>query len=293
MRKSRPSTFEFKHKCNDCNLTFKNSLLLSRHACPKKNNKTNTSPHCDVCQKTFDTQVSLNIHKKTHHESCSSSSSGRFAKPTVVSKAKMVPKSKTVAKRLTLDPKKYVEDRSRETSESKTTEQVKGKVTPRSSILPRHENLLTDRKQTEKNIPKNSILPKRQTLLPGEITGTTTKYKCDKCDQTFKNTILLRKHVCNALKLNDHKCNICNLTFKEVTLLDIHKKKHIKANLVNSTSDVQISPMKFLSAGKRDSPRKSMNHLKVPNKSSPSFKVIILLVLIFIIILTFNSDVFV
>ncbi|XP_028152304.2 uncharacterized protein LOC114345708 [Diabrotica virgifera virgifera] len=75
------------------------------------------------------------------------------------------------------------------------------------------------------------------------------RHNCDKCQQSFKNSILLKKHVCNISKelKNTHKCGVCSKTFKDITLFNIHKKSHIKENLIKTTTSVTISPKKFTS----------------------------------------------
>nr|XP_023012759.1 uncharacterized protein LOC111502827 [Leptinotarsa decemlineata] len=89
------------------------------------------------------------------------------------------------------------------------------------------------------------------------------KHKCDQCEEKFKNSILLKKHVCKTnLKL---KCNICSKEFKDLSLLNIHKKTHIKQNLFNTTSTVTISPKKFL-------PRPSTSKFKSPKKEVTTYK---------------------
>ncbi|CAG9829496.1 unnamed protein product [Diabrotica balteata] len=93
------------------------------------------------------------------------------------------------------------------------------------------------------------------------------RHNCDKCQQTFKNSILLKKHVCNIGKelKNAHKCGVCSKTFKDITLFNIHKKSHIKENLIKTTTVVSISPKKF-------TPRPSTSLSKTPFKAPASFK---------------------
>lgn len=232
MRKVRPTIFEFKHKCMDCETTFKNGLLLNRHVCPKQQNTRTTTTHlCDICKKKFDSQISVNVHKKIHE---AGGSTQTFPKPS------------SAAKRLTLVPKKS-------------------------------SNIESNGFGTKKPPPhRTSYLPHRQTLLPMDLKDGTDKYKCEKCDQTFKNGILLKKHVCPTEKTHQYKCAVCGLSFKDNTVFNIHKRKHIKETLIKTTSEVNISPMKYLPVEKRniaDSSRKTLSHLKAVNKGSPSFKV--------------------
>lgn len=240
MRKSRPNTFEFKHKCPDCETTFKNSLLLSRHICSKNDKKNNNFHQCDDCKKIFENQLLFKNHKKTHE---ASGSSKTFTRPS------------SVTKQLTLVPKIIVEEYSKGSDSDSKPPKVAG---------------------WRNTTSKPSTLPKRQTLLPRENIDFANKYKCEKCDHSFKNSILLRKHICNTEKSNQYRCGLCSLIFKDISVFNIHKKKHIKKQLITSTCEVKISPMKFLPTGKRnskDSLRQSLGHLKEINKSSPSFKV--------------------
>ncbi|XP_050312527.1 PR domain zinc finger protein 5-like isoform X2 [Anthonomus grandis grandis] len=75
------------------------------------------------------------------------------------------------------------------------------------------------------------------------MSTTQTKFdynhKCDKCGQSFKNSILLKKHCCTQLT-----CSVCLKTFRDVTLLNIHKKSHTKSNLVRTTSVATVTPKK-------------------------------------------------
>lgn len=64
------------------------------------------------------------------------------------------------------------------------------------------------------------------------------KHKCTKCEQTFKNIILLDKHKCKF------DCNICMRQFVTKEKLTQHKRTHTKERLIKNTSLVQISPKK-------------------------------------------------
>ncbi|XP_056630095.1 uncharacterized protein LOC130440788 [Diorhabda sublineata] len=75
------------------------------------------------------------------------------------------------------------------------------------------------------------------------------KHKCEDCKQTFKNSILLKRHICNSSNKSrpTYKCTTCPKTFRDIAIFNIHKKSHIKENLIKSTSNVTISPKKFTS----------------------------------------------
>lgn len=227
MRKSRMSTFEFKHKCPDCNTTFKNALLLGRHICPKKIKKSNV---CHICKHSFDSVIALNVHKKKHQ---SNEIQISFKKP---------------------DPSKHLKV-------FKKTE----------------ETTVSTDAATSRAALKFSEGPRRQTLLPKRNLDCVNNYKCENCNNTFKNSILLKRHTCAADKKNQFTCAVCNASFSDNVVFNIHKKKHIKESLVQSTSEVNITPSKCLPKGKKSlslhSSRQSFGRLKVTKNASPSYKV--------------------
>lgn len=57
---------EYKHKCIQCESTFKNVILLQKHKC---NGKAEPSLNCPVCLKQFNDIALLNTHKKSHAKS--------------------------------------------------------------------------------------------------------------------------------------------------------------------------------------------------------------------------------
>ncbi|CAH0553228.1 unnamed protein product [Brassicogethes aeneus] len=69
------------------------------------------------------------------------------------------------------------------------------------------------------------------------------KHKCDKCQSTFKNTILLKKHVCTE-PANDLVCPICKKKFSIVTMFNLHKRIHVKEHVLKLTSPLRISQNK-------------------------------------------------
>lgn len=97
-----------------------------------------------------------------------------------------------------------------------------------------------------------------------KIPPTEYKYKCDNCNESFKNSILLKRHICK-FQQSKHLCNVCSKSFKDVDLFNIHKKTHVKEYLVKATNTVTISTKKFL-------PRPSTSAFKAPVNPKPSFK---------------------
>ncbi|XP_060525654.1 uncharacterized protein LOC132701598 [Cylas formicarius] len=71
------------------------------------------------------------------------------------------------------------------------------------------------------------------------------KHRCDVCEQTFKNVVLLGRHACPKEKAEKRECEICRKTFRDVSLFNIHKRGHAKSNLVRMTTGVvNASPKK-------------------------------------------------
>lgn len=87
-----------------------------------------------------------------------------------------------------------------------------------------------------------SISASRQSILP----KIEYNHKCQSCEETFKNSILLRKHNCTRKQVS-LSCSVCLKQFRDLALLNIHRKSHIKSNLVTNTSVAKISPKKRLS----------------------------------------------
>lgn len=72
------------------------------------------------------------------------------------------------------------------------------------------------------------------------------KHKCEECQATFRNKILLEKHQCTK-KQNPLTCSVCLKQFRDMTVLNIHKKSHAKANLIKTTTLTKVSPRKSYS----------------------------------------------
>nr|CAH7768507.1 unnamed protein product [Callosobruchus chinensis] len=81
------------------------------------------------------------------------------------------------------------------------------------------------------------------------------KYKCDKCQETFKNAVLLNRHDCKGDGANIMTCNVCLKKFKSAFSLSVHKKSHVKQNLMKNTSTLTVSPRKSI-------PRPSMGAVR-------------------------------
>nr|CAI5845282.1 unnamed protein product [Callosobruchus analis] len=81
------------------------------------------------------------------------------------------------------------------------------------------------------------------------------KYKCDKCQESFKNAVLLNRHDCKGDGPNMLTCNLCLKKFKSAVSLSVHKKSHVKKNLLKNTSTLTVSPRKSI-------PRPSMGGVR-------------------------------
>ncbi|EEZ97368.1 protein suppressor of hairy wing [Tribolium castaneum] len=68
-----------------------------------------------------------------------------------------------------------------------------------------------------------------------------SKYKCDDCAISFKNSILLKNHKC----LKKFTCPVCKKKFPDMSSLTGHKRVHAKEQLVKSTAVVRVSPKKM------------------------------------------------
>ncbi|KAL1505916.1 hypothetical protein ABEB36_005365 [Hypothenemus hampei] len=66
-------------------------------------------------------------------------------------------------------------------------------------------------------------------------------HKCESCLETFKNRILLEKHQCTK-KQGQFNCSLCRKEFKTSDDLKIHKKTHMKSNLIKNTSILTVTP---------------------------------------------------
>lgn len=76
---------------------------------------------------------------------------------------------------------------------------------------------------------------------PDEQPKPLGKYSCGKCSSTFKNAILLTKHVTLHDKKDALECKVCRKVFSDNNQLTAHRKSHAKDNMFQST---QISPRK-------------------------------------------------
>ncbi|CAG9859556.1 unnamed protein product [Phyllotreta striolata] len=99
-----------------------------------------------------------------------------------------------------------------------------------------------------------------------KFTEADYKHKCDRCDEKFKNNILLKRHSCKTKPPDQkHVCGVCSKSFKDPPELKNHKKVHVKENLMIATNTVTISPKKFL-------PRPSTGAFRAPSNPAPAFK---------------------
>ncbi|XP_066254729.1 uncharacterized protein [Euwallacea similis] len=94
-----------------------------------------------------------------------------------------------------------------------------------------HHKLNNLQNKAKMNMPRQSLLRKLE-----------YSHKCEKCEQTFKNNILLQKHEC--AKNTSHSCPVCLQQFRNITLFNMHKKSHVKSNLIYNTSVLKVSPRK-------------------------------------------------
>ncbi|XP_044261958.1 uncharacterized protein LOC123009601 [Tribolium madens] len=68
-----------------------------------------------------------------------------------------------------------------------------------------------------------------------------SKYKCDDCAISFKNSVLLKNHKC----LKKFTCPVCKKKFPDTSSLTGHKRIHAKEQLVKTTAVAQVSPKKM------------------------------------------------
>lgn len=87
------------------------------------------------------------------------------------------------------------------------------------------------------NFRESSIRNAKSTEPP-----KTSQHRCSDCNQTFKNVILLNRHLKDHEKLG---CKICRRIFPDIFKLAAHKRMHIKRQLARSTNTVLITPKKI------------------------------------------------
>lgn len=89
-----------------------------------------------------------------------------------------------------------------------------------------------------RNSQANRSVPARSS-----VAGLPCKYKCESCQATFKNSILLKQHKCpkQTKKVNKRlECGVCKRTFPDLTTLNVHKRSHVKEKMVSTTSVVKV-----------------------------------------------------
>ncbi|CAH1963430.1 unnamed protein product [Acanthoscelides obtectus] len=80
------------------------------------------------------------------------------------------------------------------------------------------------------------------------------KFKCDNCQESFKNSVLLNRHDCKGNGSN-MTCNVCLKKFGCAASLSVHKKSHVKQNLMKNTTTLTVNPMRSI-------PRPSMSGIR-------------------------------
>ncbi|GJQ72628.1 putative zinc finger protein [Trypoxylus dichotomus] len=71
--------------------------------------------------------------------------------------------------------------------------------------------------------------------------SSDTKYMCEKCGDTFKNSFLLNRHI-NSHKTSNITCGNCKKVFNDQAQLAAHKKVHIKQEMFRNTTLPKDSP---------------------------------------------------
>lgn len=96
-------------------------------------------------------------------------------------------------------------------------------------------------KETNRRLASSTFAP-----IGKSSTSTTlsSSYKCDLCDETFKNHVQLARHK-NTFHNTETTCNICKKQFKYKTQLATHKRSHLKDQMFKSTVTVNVTPSKL------------------------------------------------
>ncbi|XP_018570871.1 uncharacterized protein LOC108910663 [Anoplophora glabripennis] len=100
------------------------------------------------------------------------------------------------------------------------------------------------------------------------ITNLEYKYKCETCQASFKNSVLLKRHECpkQTKKLTKRiECGMCKRSFPDLSALNVHKRSHVKEKMVNTTSVTKVSPKKVL-------PRPSTSRPRSPKRTTSTSK---------------------
>lgn len=77
-----------------------------------------------------------------------------------------------------------------------------------------------------------------------QTSSNDTKYMCEKCGDTFKNSFLLNKHI-NTHNTSNIVCVICKKVFNDQGQLATHKRTHIKQQMFKNTTLPKYSPKVF------------------------------------------------
>lgn len=95
-----------------------------------------------------------------------------------------------------------------------------------------------------RNLRQNKLQEQKTTT---EEPSKRAKYECTQCTETFKNNILLTRHLNthrNAQK-NNYVCNVCRKKFTDRIQLNTHKRSHVKEQMFKNTTIPRVSPKKI------------------------------------------------
>ena len=198
----------FQHfKCLKCCNYFKERSDFEIHLCKKQNSQKiiNTNCKCDQCGKFFSKKENLKYHIKHTHDK-------------VTYKCKICDKS-------------FIDKRVLARHMDKYHEEVEGKHKCRQCEKYFHSKLNIKRHVADKHLSQeqsngdttNEIIITRKHQryqCKPNFDEDATKWKCNKCSETFKNEISFKKHV-----LKFSKCITCNLRFTSGIKLAIHAKR--------------------------------------------------------------------
>lgn len=210
MTNSKP--VEYKHKCSECNETFKNNLLLTRHMTVHKRSM------CLICKKVFASNNELAIHKRTHAKQQMVLSTATVT----VSPMKMKTRA-SVARKANTPPKakSFICSNCKRVFDSKITLELHAAKHRRftcntcsasflSKILldthVRDKCVKSPKRNRLTNIPRRSVLPTkvctRRSAIPANVVvkerlvklPVAPSIKCEQCPSTFTTHSNLLKH---------------------------------------------------------------------------------------------------
>lgn len=91
---------------------------------------------------------------------------------------------------------------------------------------------------------RESSIRKAKTTEPPK----PSQHKCTDCNQTFKNTVLLSRHLKDHEKLG---CKICKRIFPDILKLSAHRRVHVKQKMFRSTNVAAVTPKKNSTPAKK------------------------------------------